>query len=73
MAALGCSHISAADLTYQYLSGHCRSKLTDTEEDQRLHAEELLLGDLQHVESLGQQLHPHTVFIHAGQMHPLAA
>lgn len=44
----------------------------DTEEDQGFHAEELLLGDLQHAEPLGEQLHPHTVFIHAGHLHPLA-
>lgn len=31
------------------------------------------MGDLQHAESLGEQLHPHTVFIHTGYLHPLAA
>lgn len=68
MAALYCSHISLADIFFR----HCRRILTDAEEDQGLHAEELLLSDLQHAEPLGQQLHPHTVFMHAGQMHSLA-
>ena len=48
------------------------SWLTDAEEDQRLHAQELLLGDLQHAEPLGEQLHSHTVFIHTGHLHPVA-
>lgn len=39
-------------------------KLTDAEEDQGLHAQELLLGDVQHAEPLGEQLHAHAVFVH---------
>lgn len=48
-------------------------KLTDAEEDQGLHAQELLLGDVQHAEPLGEQPHAHAVLVHRGDFHPLAA
>lgn len=73
MAELYYSRISLAELTFNLLfTDSFPGGLTDAEEDQGLHAEELLLSDLQRAEPLGEHLHPHTVFIHTGHLHPLA-
>jgi len=42
---------------------------TDAEQQQSLHAQELLLGDLQEDELLGQVLHPDAVLVHGGDVH----
>ena len=46
--------------------------LTDAEEEQGLHAEELFLSDLQQDKLLGEVSHPYTVLEHAGDVHPMA-
>lgn len=51
----------------------CTTVLTDAEEQQGLHAEELLLGYLQQHKLLGQMSHPHAVLIHGGDLHPMSA
>lgn len=43
--------------------------LTDAEEEQSLHAEELLRRDLQPAELLGEVPHPHALAVHAGLVH----
>ena len=44
---------------------------TDAEQQQSLHAQELLLGDLQQDKLLGQVLHPDAVLVHGGYVHPV--
>jgi len=45
-------------------------RLTDAEEEEGLHAEELFLCDLQQHKLLWEVLHLNTVLVHAGDMHP---
>ena len=47
--------------------------LTNTEEKQCLHTEELFLGDLQEDQLLGEMSHPYAVLIHAGDVHAMSA
>lgn len=42
----------------------------DTEEEQCLHAEELLMSDLEQDKLLGHVPHPDAVLVHAGDTHP---
>lgn len=47
--------------------------LTDAEEEQGLHAEELLPRDLQQQELLWQMSHPYAVLVHGGNVHSMSA
>lgn len=47
--------------------------LTNAEEKQGLHAEELLLSDLQQKELLWKMSHPYAVLVHGGDVHPVSA
>ena len=49
------------------------TELTDAEEQQGLHAEELFVSDLQQQQLLGEMSHPYAVLIHAGSVHPIPA
>lgn len=46
--------------------------LTDAEEKQGLHAQELFLSDLQQQELLGNVSHPYAVLVHGGDVHPMS-
>lgn len=46
--------------------------LTDAEEKQGLHAQELFLADLQQQELLGNVSHPYAVLVHGGDVHPMS-
>lgn len=47
--------------------------LTDAEENQGLHAQELFLGDLQQHKLLRQVSHPYAVLVHGGKVHSMSA
>lgn len=53
--------------------GPLDGRLTNAEEDKGLHAQELLLGDVERAEPLREQLHAQAVLVHRGELHPLAA
>lgn len=46
--------------------------LTDAEENQGLHAQELFLRDLQQHKLLRQVPHPYAVFVHGGKVHSMS-
>lgn len=46
--------------------------LTDAEEKQGLHTQELFLSDLQQQELLGNVSHPYAVLVHGGDVHPMS-
>lgn len=53
------------------LRGGCVPVLTNAEEEQRLHAEELLGRDLQPAELLREVPHPDALAVHPGLVHPV--